>query len=80
MKEYTFQTAGPDIIARVYPTLEALGDQPWRVLLIDAIDGVEISEGSAFYEAPSALQAATEAVEDWLTSQGYTNLSFAISL
>ncbi len=80
MKEYTFQTAGPDIIARVYPTLEALGDQPWRVQLIGPSDRVELTDGSAFYEAPCGLQAATEAVEDWLASQGYENTSISVSL
>lgn len=79
MKEYTFQTAGPDIIARVYHTLEALGDQPWRVQLVDPSNQAPLGK-AVIIEASSGLEAATEAVEDWLTSQGYTNLSFAISL
>ena len=79
MKEYTFQTAGPDIIARVYPTMEALGDQPWRVELTDAVDGVRVCLPVTI-EASSALEAATEVVEQYLIRNGYTNLSFAVSL
>ena len=79
MREYRFNTEGPEILARVTPTLEALGDQPWRVQLVDAIDGLSITDGG-FYEAPSALQAATDAVEEYLVREGYKNTSFAVSL
>ena len=68
MKEYTFQTAGPDIIARVYPTLEALGDQPWRVILRDT-DGAFLD--SMTIESFAGLAAATDAVEIWLARNGY---------
>lgn len=68
MKEYTFQTAGPDIIARVYPTLEALGDQPWRVVLRDT-DGAFLD--SMTIESFAGLAAATDAVEIWLARNGY---------
>ena len=66
MKEYTFQTAGPDIIARVYPTLEALGDQPWYVWLYE--NGIRVT--FRIIEASSGLEAVTAAAEDWLEEEG----------
>lgn len=74
MKEYVFTTEGPNITAKVWPTLQALGDQPWRVQLLDSY-GKQIA--SRVIEAESGLGAATDAVMDWLESNGY-NSGFAV--
>lgn len=74
--EYTFHTCGPDIIARVTPTMDALVDQPWYVELIDPVDNTMIAEGQ-FYEASSALSAASEAADQWLRNNGF-NTSFIV--
>lgn len=76
MKEYIFTTDGPIITARVSQTLEALGDQDWQVTLLDSYMK-EIAFRVIY--AASALEAASEAVDAWLSQNGY-NTSFAVSL
>ena len=68
MKEYIFTTEGPNITAQVTPTMEALGEQPWRVVLLDSY-GKQIS--SCFIEAASGFGAASDAVNQWLEVNGY---------
>ena len=54
---YTIETAGPTIVGEVFPTMEALGDQPWCVRLYH--NGTQIA--SRFIEASSGLEAVTAA-------------------
>ncbi len=76
MKEYVFTTAGPNITAKVVPTMEALGEQDWQVTLLDSY-GKQI-EYKVIYAA-SGLEAASEAVNDWLEANGLET-SFSVSL
>ena len=76
MKEYIFTTAGPIITAQVTPTMEALGEQPWRVVLLDSYMK-QIASG--LWHSDSALGAATDAVTDWLEANGL-DTSFSVSL
>ena len=76
MKEYTFDTEAGNITAQVTPTIEALGDQPWRVVLLGQ-DGKQLV--SRLLESSSALGAATDAVDEYLEEREY-NTSFAVSL
>ena len=80
MKEYVFTTAGPNITAQVAPTMEALGDQPWRVKLIfePPFDNI-IPPISRMIEASSGFGAASQAVEDWLEENG-PETSYAVSM
>jgi hypothetical protein len=64
--KYTIETAVPTIVGEVFPTMEALGDQPWIVRLYK--DGTRIVH--RFIEASSGLEAVTAAVEDWLEEEG----------
>ncbi len=79
MKEYRFQTYGPDITARVSQTMEALGDQPWRVVLTFEPPFDNIPQVSRMVEDCSALGAATQVVEEWLEANG-PETSFSVSL
>ena len=65
--KYTIETAGPTIVGEVTPTMEALGDQPWRVALYNEM-GVQVD--FSIIEASSGLEAVTAAVEDWLEEKG----------
>ena len=76
MKEYVFTTAGPNITAQVVPTMEALGEQDWQVTLLDSY-GKQIEYRVVY--AASGLEAATEAVNDWLEANGL-DISFSVSL
>ena len=76
MKEYVFTTAGPHITAQVVPTMEALGEQDWQVTLLDSY-GKQIEYRVVY--AASGLEAASEAVNDWLEANGL-DTSFSVSL
>lgn len=76
MKEYVFTTSGPNITAQVVPTMEALGEQDWQVTLLDSY-GKQI-EYKVIYAA-SGLEAASEAVNDWLEDNGL-DTTFSVSL
>ena len=65
---YTIETAGPTIVGEVFPTMEALGDQPWFVVLRKE-DGNFLE--SMTIETFAGLAAATDAVEIWLAGNGY---------
>lgn len=62
------EPAGRSFQVEVTPTLEALGDQPWRVVLRDT-DGAFLD--SMTIESFAGLAAATDAVENWLAGNGY---------
>ncbi len=79
MKEYTFTTSGPDILASVRPTMQALGDQTWRVTLSFPSDSDTFADVHRLIEAGSALEAATDAVNAWLEQNGMPT-SFSVSL
>lgn len=79
MKEYRFTTYGPDITAQVEPTMEALGDQPWRVKLTFEPPFDNIPPISRMIEASSGFGAASQAVEDWLEENG-PETSYSVSL
>ena len=76
MKEYVFTTTGPNITAQVAPTMEALGEQDWQVTLLDSY-GKQIEYRVVY--AASGLEAASEAVDDWLEANGL-DTSFVVSL
>lgn len=51
--------------------MEALGDQPWQVLLYDLGDGLCLNSDSYnLTEASSPLEAVTTTVREWLENQG----------
>ena len=70
-KTYTILGDACELRVEVIPTMEALGDQPWEVLIYDLGDGLCLNyESNHIFEAPSALQAATEAVDCFLEHNG----------
>lgn len=74
---YRFNTHAGMIHAHVTPTLQALGDQPWKVEL-RSVEGVLVL--SCFVEDSSALGAAAEAVRYFLDcKKDVFNKSFSIS-
>ena len=56
--------------------MEALGEQDWQVTLLDSY-GKQIEYRVVY--AASGLEAATEAVNDWLEANGL-DTSFSVSL
>ena len=60
-----------ELYVEVYPTMQALGDQPWQVLLYDLGDGLCLNcDSNNVVEAESAIEAASKTVKGWLESQG----------
>ena len=59
-----------EITAEVTPTMEALGDQPWRVHLYDLGDGLLLNEEAIITVAGCAHDAAMKVSKDWMASQG----------
>lgn len=66
-KDYDFQTDAGALFVRVTPTMEALGDQPWRV---DIYDATRFPLQQTLVEDSSALGAASEAVHEYLKDLG----------
>lgn len=62
------EPAGRSFQVDVAPTMDALGDQPWFVVLSKE-DGNFLE--SMTIETFAGLAAATEAVEIWLARNGY---------
>lgn len=59
-----------EIRVEVTPTMEALGDQPWRVHLYDLSDGLLLNEEAIIAEAGCAHDAAVSVARNWMASQG----------
>ena len=70
-KTYTILGDACELRVEVIPTMQALGDQPWEVFIYDLGDGLCLNcDSNHTFEAPSALQAATEAVDCFLEHNG----------
>lgn len=74
--DYKIETAGPTFYAKVAPTMEALGDQPWHVTLFNE-DGSKA--WTRLVEECSGLQAAAEVALALLKQRKTTNTSIIIS-
>ena len=59
-----------ELRVEVSPTMEALGDQPWRVHLYDLGDGLLLNEEAIITEAGCSHDAAMKVSKDWMASQG----------
>lgn len=59
-----------ELRVEVIPTMEALGDQPWRVHLYDLGDGLLLNEEAIITEAGCSHDAAMKVSKDWMASQG----------
>ena len=70
IKTFDIYADAAELRVDVYPTMEALGDQPWGVTLYDLGDGLLLNEEAIFAEAGSAYDAAVKVSKDWMASQG----------
>lgn len=70
MKTFDIYADAAELRVDVYPTMEALGDQPWGVTLYDLGDGLMLNEEAIFVVAGCARDAAMKVAKDWMASQG----------
>lgn len=70
MKTFKIYADAAELRVQVFPTMQALGDQPWGVHLYDLGDGLLLNEETIFAEAGSAYDAAVKVSKDWMASQG----------
>ena len=70
MSTFKIYADAAELSVKVFPTMEALGDQPWGVHLYDLGDGLLLNENAIFVEAGCAHDAAMKVAKDWMASQG----------
>lgn len=68
-----------ELRVEVTPTMEALGDQPWRVHIYDLGDDLLLNEEAIIVEAGCAHDAAISVARDWMFSQGLPTTIYKIT-